>query len=218
MPDLFGRIAQEWPVIAAAPVTFVGAVSAAALIIWLALKWSYQSVLDGKNGEIASKASEIALLQRQRDDYRDKLSGASPDEAKAKIDDLERRLLLLEPRRLATEQREAISRVLGTFAGPPSVVQVAYDVACPDCNGYAAEIGGAISRVPGWTIGHPAIMGPGAKSPRGVAVLVSDPQNPGQTANLLIRAFSEAGIEFETLAARGRALGEPSVLVTARVS
>ena len=108
MPDLFGRIAQEWPVIAAAPVTFVGVVSAAALIIWLALKWSYKSVLDGKNGEIASKASEIALLQRQRDDYKDKLSGASPDEAKAKIDDLERRLVLLEPRRLATEQRDAI--------------------------------------------------------------------------------------------------------------
>jgi hypothetical protein len=41
---------------------------------------------------LANKDGEISLLTRQRDDYKDKLGGASPDQAKAKIDTLEKRI------------------------------------------------------------------------------------------------------------------------------
>lgn len=211
MPDLFGKIAQEWAVITAAPVAFTVVISAACLIVWLAIKWSYQSVLDGKN-------AEIALLRRQKDDYKDKLSGASPDEAKAKIDDLERRLLLVEPRRLTTEQREAIVRVLSASATPSRVVDVAHDVSCSDGGRYGGEIASTIRRAPGWMIREPAVMGRGIKSPKGLAVVTPDPRNPAEAARLLIRAFSEAGVDFDVLAApSGRSLMLPDVMVTTLV-
>jgi hypothetical protein len=50
-------------------------------LIWLASEWRY-------GGIIANRDSEITLLKTQRDDYKDKLGGASPDQAKARIDAL----------------------------------------------------------------------------------------------------------------------------------
>jgi hypothetical protein len=86
MPDWIAKIVQEWPMIQAAPWSFAAAVFVMICIIvpvvWLLINWSYSSVIKHKSGE-------ISLLERQRDDYKDKLGGASPNEAKERIDSLE---------------------------------------------------------------------------------------------------------------------------------
>ena len=64
----------------------------AVVVIWTIVDRIYKI-------RIANKDGEISLLTRQRDDYEDKLGGASPDQAKAKIDALEKR-----------EQREFVDR------------------------------------------------------------------------------------------------------------
>jgi hypothetical protein len=69
MPDLFAKLAQEWPVITGAPIIFTSAVIGAAVIIWIISQWSYKSRLD-------SRDAEIALVARQRDDFKDRLSDA----------------------------------------------------------------------------------------------------------------------------------------------
>ena len=96
MLDWLAKIAQEWPVIGAAPWSFASAVFVMACIIvpvvWFAINWSYRSVISSRDGE-------INLLERQRDDYKDKLGGASPDEARARIDRLETQVKALAPRR-----------------------------------------------------------------------------------------------------------------------
>src|SRR5438105_854776 len=72
----------EFRMIAEAPVSFAVVVLAAVLIAWWALDWRYSAV-------ISNRDSQITLATAQRDDYRDKLKGATPEEAKAKIDALE---------------------------------------------------------------------------------------------------------------------------------
>jgi len=69
-------ILGEWQVIAKAPMSFMAAVLAAGAIVWVAMSWGY--------------GREMSLLSQQVADYKDKLSGSSPDQAKAKIDALEK--------------------------------------------------------------------------------------------------------------------------------
>jgi hypothetical protein len=87
MPEWLSNIAQEWTVIQSAPLSFVTVSAIAAVVIWFIVNGIYSIRLANKDGE-------ISLLMRQRDDYKDKLGGASPDQAKAKIDALEKRIAL----------------------------------------------------------------------------------------------------------------------------
>jgi hypothetical protein len=87
MPEWLSKIAQEWTVIQSAPLSFITVCAIAAVWIWVIVSGIYSIRLANKDGE-------ISLLTRQRDDYKDKLGGASPDQAKAKIDALEKRIAL----------------------------------------------------------------------------------------------------------------------------
>jgi hypothetical protein len=62
--------------VAAAPIPFFIALVIAAALIWIAIGWSHSGVLSAKN-------VQIELQDRQLSDYRDKLKGATPEEAKA---------------------------------------------------------------------------------------------------------------------------------------
>jgi hypothetical protein len=84
MPDLV-KLLEQWAVVTAAPIPFAIAVVIAGGLIWLVVGWSYSSVISGKN-------AQIELQDRQLADYRDKLKGATPEEAKAKIDALEEKV------------------------------------------------------------------------------------------------------------------------------
>lgn len=223
MSDLYKKVVDGWPVIAAAPETFAAIMVAFIVVavpsIWVVLSFSYRTRIESFQARLGSKDEQIASVRRQWDEYKDKLSGASPDEAKAKIEALERRLLMVEPRKLRAEQREAIAGVLRSAAGEAHTVQVAHDAACTDCNGYAAEVGAAIRDAPGWVIVNAMAMGPSVQSAKGVAVLVPDLNNPGRTTSLLMRAFSEAGVAFDALRAPwGNDEAGASVLVSARTA
>ena len=85
MFDSLIKLSEQWDVIARAPVPFLIAVALVGLIIWSVLAYSYST-------RIANLKSEIGLVTRQRDDYREKLGGASPDQAKSKIEELEKRV------------------------------------------------------------------------------------------------------------------------------
>jgi hypothetical protein len=54
--------------------------------IWIVVNWSYSAVL-------ASKNAQIELQDRQLADFREKLKGATPEQAKDKIDSLEGTLM-----------------------------------------------------------------------------------------------------------------------------
>jgi hypothetical protein len=58
---------------------------------------------------LASKNSQIELLDRQIADYKVKLNDASPADAKDRIRALEARVGRVEPRQLSPEQKKVIN-------------------------------------------------------------------------------------------------------------
>jgi hypothetical protein len=54
-------------------------------VIWITVKWKDRAALHNKN-------TQIELLARQVNDYKEKLSGASPDQAATKISELEKEI------------------------------------------------------------------------------------------------------------------------------
>jgi hypothetical protein len=67
--------------IVAYPKTFLAILLAIIVVTWFVIHWFYKGTLNSKN-------AQIELQDRQLNDYREKLKGATPDEAKATIDDL----------------------------------------------------------------------------------------------------------------------------------
>src|SRR5258708_36334735 len=116
-PQWLQSLISGWPIIRAnLPTFFVLAVlmfGAIFGVVWWLMNWRYGGVIAGRDGIITNKDSEIALLRGQRDDYKDKLSGATPDQAKNRINDLERQLNALakkvEPRSLTADQHRLLS-------------------------------------------------------------------------------------------------------------
>jgi hypothetical protein len=83
LDDIRQNLLDQWQVIADAPAIFAMAVLVVAALIWIAMRWAY-------GARIQHKDAQIALQQAQIDDYRRKLDGASPDEARARIAALEK--------------------------------------------------------------------------------------------------------------------------------
>lgn len=85
MPQWMQDLTAGWPMIRANLPTFFVILVLMVGAIWVAFSWAYGGVLASKNGQ-------IELQDRQLADYRDKLKGATPEEAKAKIDALEEKV------------------------------------------------------------------------------------------------------------------------------
>src|ERR1700722_9040325 len=75
------ELAKEWALILQAPWIAIGAALAVAGLVWRVVSWSYA-------GRLANAESELRLKNTQLDDYREKLKGATPEEAKARIEAL----------------------------------------------------------------------------------------------------------------------------------
>jgi hypothetical protein len=126
MQDLFRGVADDTG--ANLPTFFV------ILVLILGAVWWLMDLRYG--GIITNRDSEISLLKGQRDDYKDKLSGAPLDQAKAKIEALESRLATLEPRlaaveprRLTAAQRAAMIARLSPPAGTTPTIAIVGEAA-----------------------------------------------------------------------------------------
>jgi hypothetical protein len=85
MPQWMQDLISGWPMIRANLPTFFVILVLIIGAIWWIMNWRYGDLLASKNGQ-------IELQDRQLADYKQKLDGASPDQAKSKIDALERRV------------------------------------------------------------------------------------------------------------------------------
>jgi hypothetical protein len=74
-------------------------------IVWIAMDWRYTGIIANRDGIIASREAAISLISIQRDDYRDKLGGASPAQAKLRMDALEKANATLSGRLSAISKR-----------------------------------------------------------------------------------------------------------------
>ena len=145
-------------------------------------------------GQIASKNSLIDLQKGRLDDFKEKLNGASPDEAKTRMKALQAEVDALKPRRLSPEQRQTLHTILSR---QPSTMKILSDAACSDCQPYARALAGAF-RESGWQARDAMLMGSTSyPSDGGLAVYVSDRASPLPAETLMIEALTAAGVSHK---------------------
>jgi hypothetical protein len=189
MEQVIKYVVGEMRVIAGAPATFAIALLALAGAIWWAMDWKYSSV-------ISNKDSEISLIKGQRDDYKDKLSGATPDQAKARIDTLEKIVSRLQPRRLSSDQATELVRTLSQISSRG--IQITNDLTCPDCSAFTNDLRSAFNRG-GWKVIPMTVMGPNPTrvSAKGLALIVGNPQSLNHDEGALVEVFKKIAIPFD---------------------
>ena len=215
MSDIIERIKQEWGVISAAPwsAAIIATVTGGCI-------WFFVNQINA--GTLSAKDATIETLKTENQSYKDKLNGASPDEARAQINDLENRLAKIEPRRLREDERRAIARfVVIPAAGKQFLISIESDMSCPDCAQYAADFL-AITDNAHWSSIAPKVMGVTRASPKGIAILTPDPGSPLPEAEAFVRGLTEAKIPFDLKAGSDRVglSGPqiPAILITPRSS
>lgn len=191
----FGSIVQsaysQLLIISKAPVPFLTAVAFVSWAIWQAMKYSYDT-------RLVNAESTKELMERQLQEYKDKLSGASPDEAKARMDALEAKLDSLSPRTLDIDAKNRMLMVLSSQPGRQ--ISIAYDAAVRDAKIYCLSLTAAF-REAKWQVINSTILGVGNPPITGIIVNVSDPNNLTQAQQAMCNALQAAGIQFDLRAA-----------------
>lgn len=153
-----------------------------------------------QDSQIGTLKQELALADRQLSDYRDKLAGASPDQVKARLVELEakltERVVRLEGRRLSPEQcAKIVASVKDTSAGRQYFVRVPAEIAA-DCEQYAEDFRLVLADA-GWTAQTGSVFGVGRKPPSGIAIIFPDLNRPPLEALILMKALKAADIQFD---------------------
>jgi hypothetical protein len=136
MDQIVKYLLDEMRVIGDAPIVFAGTILVIAVVIWWVLNWRY-------SGIIKNKERTIAL-------YKNRLDGASPDEAKAKIDSLEGQIWSLKDRvwsKLPPAAVADLENALKTKDPPQQIAIVPQDI---DSIFLARDLVDAFTRI-GWT-------------------------------------------------------------------
>jgi hypothetical protein len=197
---LWDRAVSEGGVVSGAPMLFFGAVlfasAVAAFGIWAAISWSYSSRFEGQASTLSSLESRLKLKDDQLADYKSKLDGASPDEARKRLAQLELQVKALSPRRLSEEQKAAISRSL---AGSKARIDIMQDAAAAEIKPLSADLASAFMAAD-WAVNIPVVMGINAPPPSGVGLrgLPSGSLSPAQAR--VKAALEAAKIEFDWMA------------------
>jgi hypothetical protein len=218
MPDPIETLRKEWPVIKAAPWSLVAVVTIVGVLMWFFMGAVNQGTISAKDATIQTLTTQVAS-------YKEKLNGATPDEAKSRIDALERkveeRFAKFEPRHVSKVQHELISKVILSMPQGSYSISIQSDMGCSDCKQYAADFLSIFPR-PAWSVIMPSVMGPSASSPKGLAILTPDPANPLPEATALVSALNAANIPFDLKAGGDRIMDGrsppgkqiPAILIT----
>jgi hypothetical protein len=182
----------EMRVIANAPIAFIAAVLILAGGVWWAMDWRYIGI-------IANRDAEISSLQIQRDEYKNKLSGASPDQAAQRIAALESRIKDIEPkpqRHLTDIQRKKLIETIKPLASDLQQIAVFTEAAREPAqlaiDFYKVFVEAGLNPV------GPFISFPNYVSENGILIGVVDPQKPSDLAVKFINALRSADVELAT--------------------
>lgn len=184
--DPLATIQKEWPVISQAPWS-VGTIA----ILCLGAGWVVAWFLIRERG--ANLESRLKLRDEEIADYKNKLSGATPDEAKARLDALESAVLALSPRRLSEQQNAAIKSALGATRG---VIELQLEMSVADVRRYGADFE-RVFREAGWQVLTSQLLGLGAgQPPSGLALKVGSIQSLTPLEQAVLTALRGASVRF----------------------
>lgn len=171
-----------------APVTFIVAVIIIFGLVWQGMNWTYST-------QIEDLKSRISLRDDQLSDYKNKLNGATPDEAKKRLDSLELQVKSILPRRLTDAQKSKLKLILSVQAG---TITIAQDMAVADAKAFSGDLASTFQSA-GWRTILPGIMGVNVVPPTGVALQVQNQASLSPLEALTKKALEDAGIAFDIL-------------------
>jgi hypothetical protein len=209
MPQWMQDLTAGWPMIRANLPTFFVILVLVIGAVWIVVNWSY-------NGLLASKNGQIELQDRQLADYKAKLEGATPDQAKARIDALEARLASVEPRRLTMPQRAGLIARLAPPAGELRAISITSE-ASGDSPQLGADFAYVFRAAGGWNIAEASAMGLGNRPHSGIAVQIPDLNNPSHAAKIVMNAFRSQNIRFDVQQAPNMPGMELSLLICTKI-
>jgi hypothetical protein len=205
------ELKREARAISSAPILLGSIIILLIVLTWGFTHWAYWGLISARNSHIAS-------LERRVADYRNNLNGASPEEARQRMEALELEVktlhIRLSPRRLTPVQRQAIADRSRRPAGTPSRnITVTVQESCSDCKAFAAEIAEALHFADNWTVTSQPLTDSAARPPSGLGIRVTEPTRPPPEAVVLQQAFRSAGLAFSMLKGGGSGV---ELLVTER--
>lgn len=130
MESVVKYVLSEFSIIKQSPVSFFVCLTLISGAIWRIISWRYSATIDSYEARNRLQADQIA-------DYKIKLSGASPDEAKARLDGLEASVSKLAPRSLSDEQLAILVKQL---AHNPGRANITLSVSSPNAKPIHASL------------------------------------------------------------------------------
>jgi hypothetical protein len=171
------------------------------VMVWLVLQMRYHRT--------------IATLRFRLREFEDKLQGATADEARQRIESLQARLARLEPRRLVSRQKTTLMKrlTLPETAGMTDI-NICYDAACDDGKQYAADFIHLLGTCRGWRPISVTTFGSAHDPEAGLSIVSFKHGRTAAGANLLSKAFTEAGLNHEMVVSNEEQL---ELVITSRV-
>jgi len=185
--------------------SFWVAVAGVGLVIWWMLDRHYRGRLDTKDATIQHQDRVIQ-------DYKDKLAGATPEEARARIEALESRLKDIAPRTLTPAQRAKLTEAMRPFEG--QFIQFDADID----SGEAINLQQVLLRsfsAANWNISQSAShisYGLEERAP-GMTIFICDTEHPSPAEEALMRELTDFGLDYRVAHNLG---GGIRVMITAR--
>ncbi|TPI64054.1 hypothetical protein FJ417_03905 [Mesorhizobium sp. B3-1-7] len=179
--DFLKPIQDNWAVVTAAPWAFV-----TFILLGLLLGRFWQ------NGVVSTLTGRLALRDDRIAEYERKLGAASPDEARDKMEALERRLQALEPRSLSKDQLDKMENFL---ARRPGMVDIVKDMGSPQASRLHSQLEKVFIQS-GWQIRSPAAMGV-TRPESGILFTTRTGDQISEEAKCAMDAFAAAGLPFE---------------------
>jgi len=182
------RLASEWQAFMNAPFLTLGLVLLAGVAVWFAAMWLTANKIESLEGRLALRDDRIAEYER-------KLAGASPDEAKARIDDLERKVADLKSahRSLTADQKTAIANALRPLSFSERDVEIIYPLPSQESAVFAHDFAEAFE-LSGHFVQARHMMGGHRIRHFGVTLGIGSLANKPALAMAIARALEGAGV------------------------
>lgn len=188
MKDLLDLITENFAAVPKAPIPFFICLLVAGFVI-------YQVVKSLKAQEVADLTSRLDLKNDEVTDYKRKLEGRTPDEAKAAIESLTRRLAKLEPADLSEGQTKALVAAARLNPGLAVITQNMAAVRMGDLHTALIKAFAAS----GWSVSPTQAMG-GPPQAAPIVVKMPNPLAMNAAQRAACEGLAAAGLEFHLVA------------------
>lgn len=164
---------------------FVLAVAIVAFVAWKIAQREYAT-------RLTNAASDYQSLERQLNEYKNKLSGATPDEAKARLNALELEIARLKPKKLTPEQIRTFTGVLQAHRGAVMLISDGHE---PHGRRLRHQFAPAFTEAE-WEVTVGSSNDPSRTVPEGLIVMLRPEGARTISEKLVVEALDAAGVAY----------------------